>query len=391
MTGIQVRHTRTCRSKDGGSCNCKPSYRAWVYNKRSKTRTFKTFDNQAEAKSWRHDAASAVSKGTMSAPTKTTVREAGEALIEGMRSGAVRTRKGTIYKPSAIRSYEAALRDRIHPELGALRVSEVQRRDVQRLADAMLAEQKDASTIRNALMPLRVIYRRALEDEDVSVNPTTNLRLPAVEGKRDRIVSPEEAKKLLAVLAEKDRPIWATALYAGLRRGEIMGLRIEDVNLAKGVIRVERSYDPKAYEFTEPKSKAGKRSVPIASVLRDYLIEHKLRTGRSEGLFFGRTAETPFDDSSLAARAATAWKNAELEGITLHESRHTYASLMIAAGVNAKSLQTYMGHSSVTVTYDRYGHLMPGNEEEAAGLLDAYLERADTQARAAQLRHSEAQ
>lgn len=113
------------------------------------------------------------------------------------------------------------------------------------------------------------------------------------------------------------------------------------------------------------------------------LIEHKLRTGRSEGLFFGRTAGNPFDDSALAARAATAWKNAELEGITLHEARHTYASLMIAAGVNAKSLQTYMGHSSVTVTYDRYGHLMPGNEDEAAALLDAYLERADTQARAA--------
>jgi integrase len=56
---------------------------------------------------------------------------------------------------------------------------------------------------------------------------------------------------------------------------------------------------------------------------------------------------------------------------------------MIAAGVNAKSLQTYLGHSSVTVTYDRYGHLMPGNEEEAAGLLDAYLERADTGVRLA--------
>jgi hypothetical protein len=58
---------------------------------------------------------------------------------------------------------------------------------------------------------------------------------------------------------------------------------------------------------------------------------------------------------------------------------------MIAAGVNAKSLQTYMGHSSVTETYDRYGKLMPGNEEEAAGLFDAYLERSNTQARLAQI------
>lgn len=57
----------------------------------------------------------------------------------------------------------------------------------------------------------------------------------------------------------------------------------------------------------------------------------------------------------------------------LHEARHTFASLMIAAGVNAKALSTYMGHSSIMITLDRYGHLMPGNEEQAAGLLDAYL------------------
>lgn len=58
---------------------------------------------------------------------------------------------------------------------------------------------------------------------------------------------------------------------------------------------------------------------------------------------------------------------------------------MIAAGVNAKALSTYMGHANISITLDRYGHLMPGNEEEAAGLLDAYLERADTEARTAQL------
>ncbi len=67
--------------------------------------------------------------------------------------------------------------------------------------------------------------------------------------------------------------------------------------------------------------------------------------------------------------------------IGLHEARHTFASLMIAAGVNAKALSTYMGHSSITITLDRYGHLMPGNEDEAAQLLDAYLERSQTQAR----------
>jgi len=73
-------------------------------------------------------------------------------------------------------------------------------------------------------------------------------------------------------------------------------------------------------------------------------------------------------------RAETAWAAAGLAPIGLHECRHTFASFIIAAGVNAKVLSTYMGHASVTITFDRYGHLMPGNEAEAARLLDRYLE-----------------
>ncbi len=66
--------------------------------------------------------------------------------------------------------------------------------------------------------------------------------------------------------------------------------------------------------------------------------------------------------------------------LTLHKARQTFASLMIAAGVNARALCSYMGHTSVTISYDRYGHLMPGNEDEAAALLNPYLERSNTRA-----------
>ena len=220
-----------------------------------------------------------------------------------------------------------------------------------------------------------------MRDGDVALNPTAGLELPAVRGKRDRIASPDEASKLLAALRQGDRALWATAMYAGLRRGELMALRWDDVDLASGKIRVERSWDPKEGVIAT-KSKAAVRTVPIAAVLRDYLDEHRLRT-RTEGLVFGRSAETPFDARALARRAETAWKR--LEPISLHECRHTFASLMIAAGANAKALSTWMGHSSITITLDRYGHLMPGNEEEGAALLDAYLERANTAARLAQI------
>ena len=84
-------------------------------------------------------------------------------------------------------------------------------------------------------------------------------------------------------------------------------------------------------------------------------------------------------------RANEAWKAAKPERITLHECRRTFASPMIGARVNAKALSTYMGHAMIGITLDRYGHLMPGNEDEAAGMLDAYLAPADTAARLTQI------
>jgi integrase len=145
---------------------------------------------------------------------------------------------------------------------------------------------------------------------------------------------------------------------------------------------VRHGWDRKAGRI-ETKYGAGRRSVPVAAALRDELLERKLRLGREHGLIFGRTREIPFTPDVPYRRAKRAWEAAGLEPIGLHECRHTFASLMIAAGVNAKALSTFMGHSPVTITLDRYGHLMPGSEEEAAGMLDAYLDHANTRARKA--------
>jgi integrase len=93
------------------------------------------------------------------------------------------------------------------------------------------------------------------------------------------------------------------------------------------------------------------------------------------GLFFGEGG-TAFRDDTVRSQAVKAWKETKLSPLGFHEARHTYASIAIAAGVNAKALSTYLGHSSITVTLDRYGHLMPGNEDEAATLVDAYLARS---------------
>lgn len=248
-----------------------------------------------------------------------------------------------------------------------------------------------ASSIRNTVNAVRAVYRDAdlLTTGSIAINPTIGLRLPAVRGKRDRIAPPDEALGLLEALPAEDRALWATALFAGLRLGELMALRFEDVDLGEGTITVTRSFDPKA-GFVEPKSKAGRRRVPIAALLRDRLQAHRDLIGRERGLVFGRSEDRPFQPQTVNDRARRAWRRARLTPIGLHKCRHTCASFFIAAGVNAKTLSTFMGHASITTTLDRYGHLFPGSEAEAARLLDAYLARADSSSRIAQLERSAA-
>jgi integrase len=380
-TGIRQRHGRGCNAK--GRCKC--PYEAFVYSKRDGKKIRKTFPTPAAAKAWRDDASTAVRKKTMRAPTSTTLAQAAEEWLQGARAGLIRNRSGDPYKPSAIRGYAQGLRLRVLPELGSMRLSEITRTDLQDLVDGLLASGLDASTIDVTLIPVRVIYKRALSrlETGIAVNPTTGLEMPAVRGGRDRIASPEECAKLLDALASADRPLWATAMYAGLRRGELMALRIEDVDLAAGVIHVRRGWDTIEGEIA---TKSGRdRRVPIGVALRDHLDEHLLSLDWTDGLVFGVSAYSPFTGTPTTKRADRAWTKAGLQRVTLHECRHTFASLMIAAGVNAKALSVYCGHANIGITMDRYGHLMPGNEAEAAGLLDAYLERANTAARLAQL------
>lgn len=392
LDGIVVRHSSKCRKLNGGErCTCRPSYRAWVWSPEDGTKIWQRFESAAAARAWRQDAGGAIRRGALRAPKPTTMHEAADDLVEGMRDGRIRTKSGDPYKPSVIRSYDQALRLHVLPEIGGARLADVRRGDVQRIADGLLKKGANASTIRNALMPLRVIFRRAIQDGEVMVNPCESLRLPAVRSRRERIASPEEAAELLTALPADIRAVFACAFYAGLRSGELRALRWEDVDLAAGLIRVERSMDHSGM-LVEPKSRSGKRRVPIVGALRDLLLEHKAATW-SEGYVLGAGPARPFTPSNIHRRAKIAWakanhdraerKEPELAPIGLHEARHTFASLLIAAAVNAKAMTTFMGHASIQTTFDLYGHLMPGSEAEATVLLDDYLERADTRRRLA--------
>jgi integrase len=369
--GVEIRHGKSCASRNSGACDCRPTFQAHVWDARARRRIRKTFPSLKTAKAWRQDASVALRNGTLRASDGRTVSQVAREWLNLAKRGEIRNRSGDPYKPSAIRSYEQSLRLRVVPAIGHAKFTAVRRVDLQDLVDRLHARgELSASAVQCTILPLRAMYRRALARGEVAVNPTVGLELPAIRSRRDKIVSPTAAHRLIEALPERDRPLWATAFYAGLRRGELMALRWGNVELEQGVIRVERGWDMKEGEIT-PKSAEGVRTVPIPSALRTYLEAQWVRGGAGRYVFGER--DRPFSPKAISDRAARSWKAAELSGITLHECRHTYASFAIAAGVNAKALSQYMGHANISITLDRYGHLMPGNEAEAASLLDNFL------------------
>ena len=281
--------------------------------------------------------------------------------------GIIRNRSGETYKPSAIRGYERNLRKRVLPVLGHERLREVTLPQLKRFVDRLAAEGHAASTITTTITPLQAIYRRARQLGEVQSNPANGLSTPAVNRRQTRFATAEQIEAILDKLPDaKDRALWATALYAGLRRGEIRALHREEVDLAAGVIHVERGWDDCEGEVL-PKSKHGRRKVPIPAVLRDRLLEYLIDGPDTGRIFVG--SRDSYDRGRAAARQAG------VEQPTLHECRHGYAALMIAAGVNVKALSVFMGHANIRITLDQYGHLLPGAEDQAAGLLDALLAR----------------
>lgn len=371
--GIRERHARSCRSRVGGRCSCTPSFEAQVWHSAEGRPVRKTFHDAAEARTWVRDVRTALRRGRQVVRSVPTLEQAGEAWLEQARAGVVRASGGHRYKPATIREYERALRLRVYSVLGSEPLDQITRADLQEMVDALAAKRRAATTIETTVNAIRAIYRHELGRDRLKTNPTRGVALPSGGNRRERFATPAEAKALIAALPAEDRAVWATAFFAGLRRGELMALRDEAVDLDAREIRVVSGWDP--VEGEQETKGRGRRTVPIIGELRTILAAHRLRTGRrGTDLIFGATEVSPLDRKGLQRRADAAWEAAGLERLTLHDCRHTSASIAIAAGVNIGTVSAALGHASVTITWDRYHHLMPGTMDEAASLIQTYVE-----------------
>jgi integrase len=396
--GVYKVHARGC---PGGRCRCAAAFQGAVYSRRERRYIRKHFDTQREAEIWRGELRSAVDRGEAKAPTRQTVAEAMDTLLAGMRDKTITTRSGNEYKPATTRRYETAWRRYLEPEVGHKRLTDVDRICVKALVAACIRAEMAPSTIRNTLDPLRVVIREAIEDGRLTVDPMAGMKMPAGQGRRERVADRAEAQMLIEALPISEQALWATALYAGLRRGELRALQCDGLDFDADEIAVDEGWDD-VEGAQGTKSNAGERRVPMVGVLKRCLRAHLLASGRrGEDLVFGRTATLPFVASTVRARALKAWgwkqvpnpalasnvdatpktvwikaREDALEPLTLHEGRHSTASYLVDAGVNDLQLAAVIGHSDPRTTKAIYAHLFEGSGAKITAQLDAYLDAA---------------
>jgi integrase len=222
--------------------------------------------------------------------------------------------------------------------------------------------------IRNTFVPLQAVFRRAVRNGAVALNPAVDLELPTPES-RKRAATPAQAAGQLAALGDL-APLWAAAFYSGLRRGELQALRVRNVDLDARLISVERSWDPVEGEIA-PKSDAGARQVLLCETLVPYLAP--LLDGRDGDEFVFGHGGLPFETRNIARKAERAYDAAGLEHrFTLHEARHSFSTFMDHAGISETPADRYMGHAARGVP-GRYRHLLRGQMAEDTRRLDEYL------------------
>ena len=376
--GIRYRHGRKCAKNSGGRCDCTPSYEAVVKTKDGR-KLRKSFRRREDAVRWRDRLRVGVRNRTVTAPTSTTFRQYAQQWLAGARTGVNLTRDLQTYKPWTVRSYAKHIK-RLYPAIGCMRLSAIELHHLQDAANELLASGLSASSVRNTFDPVRKIFARAVREQLIAVNPTVGLELRAADGHRDWVDWPERVARALAALPEAERGPWTVAFYAGLRLGELQALRWSDVDFDRGVICVERSWDPQVGPIA-PKSRAGRRRVPMSMLVRRELRELKRRSGRhGDELVFSENGEWAFVPQTLHRHTKQAWMEAgltaewEADGMAapgLHDARHhclTHWGRVWDIG----RLHQAAGHSDIRQS-QRYLHVPPGRDAEDAARLDADL------------------
>ena len=276
-----------------------------------------------------------------------------EHWLEGVREGV---------RPRTFHSYSSQLRLHVLPLLGDRTISELSVEDVLELITGLRQAGYTGWTIRTALTPLSRLLNHAVRRGVIQVSPMARLdrtERPAVWAAEQKILTREEIGRLLEGAPPRYGTLLATAVFTGLRQGELLGLKWSEVDFGEGVVKVRKSLDRQGHRLN-PKTRHAMRDVVVMPALARTLQAHRNASpfpGASDFVFASQRG-TPLYWRNVARRALQpALRNAGLEHLRWHDLRHTFASLLISGGANIVYVSRQMGHGSSDITLRCYGHL----------------------------------
>jgi integrase len=270
-------------------------------------------------------------------------------------------------KESSAESCRSRVRLHVVPFFGPMRLDAITLTHVREFMKTLLAKELSPKTVLNTMVVLKEMLKHAVQWGYLDANPAQYAERPRGEEQEMQVLTPPEIRRLLDAADEPVRTLILCAVLTGMRRGELFGLRWEDIDLDGHRIFVRRALW--RGKFVTPKSRRSRRTIDLAPTLRAALA--RLPSRFQGGLVFCSADGSPIDPDNFAHRDwARALRRAELRRIRFHDLRHTYTSLLIAEGAHPKYIQAQLGHASIQTTLDRYGHLMPDAHAAEARKLD---------------------
>ncbi len=279
-----------------------------------------------------------------------------------------------------------ALRLHLVPALGARATASIRRNDVQVLVKR-LSEQLGPGSVRNVYDVLVRVMNAAVDDKVVPASPCRRIALPPMP---DEEVTPPTIQQVEAVVRAMPPYLRAgvvTLAGSGLRIGELLGLKVSDVDFKRGTIRVERQR-LQSGRIASPKTARSRRTVPVGEVVTDALLTHLAARASKEWLFTmeegaplsytrwkgeWQDAQRALQRAENEAAEREGREPVELPRMVTHDLRHFFASALIAGGASVKQVQLVLGHASAVITLRIYAHLWPGEEDRTRSVMDAVL------------------
>jgi integrase len=348
----------------------------WVADFRDQftRRRWITCETRREAAQRLHEARNAIAKNEYQAPSEAmNFEQVTEAYLYNIRPEV---------RQSTHKDYESIIRLHLNPYFERRKVMAITLTEIEKFRASMLGKEvKLGKKMRKigirqtnkALTQLVMVLNYARRHGWVTRNVAEDCKKVSADEHNvteQDLLSPEEIVQLLTHANEFWRPLLATAVFTGLRQGELLGLTWSDIELDARKLYVRRQFT--SGRMTDVKTKAGRRTVSIPASLAAELRRWRLACPASElDLVFPSKAGTPISPQNMLSRGfLPALRRAKLRRLKFHSLRHSYASMLLHNNEPIKRVQTLLGHASAQVTLDVYGHLLPDREDGAASRLD---------------------